>query len=84
MGKRKYFIISLSLIICAICCDFISKRCYGNSTLTLAESLSKQEDMSEADKLQAKAENDKFHKMGIFFVYKLGTCTFEPFILVYI
>ncbi len=63
MGKRKYFIISLLLVICALCSDFASKACFSKSTFLLAKSSS----TPEANKTQAKTESEEFlHKGSIF------------------
>jgi len=63
MGKRKYFIISLLLVICALCSDFASKACFSKSTFLLAKSSS----TPETNKTQAKIESDKFLHRGTIF-----------------
>ena len=69
MGKRKYFILSLLLVICALCSDFASKGQFSKSTILLGRSFT----MSEADKIQAKIESDKLsHKGSIFHYLGIG------------
>ncbi len=65
MGKRKYFILSLLLILCALCTDSVSKSYLSKSTYLLAKSLS----MSEADKIQVKIERDELLRKGSIFYY---------------
>jgi len=69
MGKRKYFILSLLLVICALCSDFASKGQFSKSTILLGRSFT----MSEADRIQAKMESDKFlHKGSTFYYIGIG------------
>jgi len=65
MGKRKYFILSLLFVICALFCDFASKACFSKSSYFLAKSLT----VPEADKAQAKVQHDIFFHRGHFFLY---------------
>ena len=69
MGKRKYFIISLLLIISAILSDFESKVYFSKSSQLLAESLV----MSDTDKAQVKIQREKIFYKGQIFLY-VGVC----------
>lgn len=67
MGKRKYFILSLLLIICALCSDFVSKGCFSKSANLFAKSVSV--NTSETHKARAKARSDEFSRKGTIFWY---------------
>jgi len=66
MGKRKYFILSLLLVVCALCSDSASKAYFSKSNVLLAKSLLS---ISQADKEQAKIQRDEFTRKGHIFGY---------------
>jgi hypothetical protein len=65
MGKRKYFIFSLILVICTLFSDFASKAYFSKSSYFLAKSLA----VPEANKVHAKIQHDKFFHRGYIFDY---------------
>jgi hypothetical protein len=65
MRKRKCFIISLLLIISAICFDYVAKGYFSRTVVVLAKSFS----ISQADKAQARAENSELLRKGHIFQY---------------
>ncbi|MHC4149909.1 MAG: hypothetical protein ACYS18_12200 [Planctomycetota bacterium] len=67
MGKRKYFILSLLLLICALCSDFVSKRCFSKSANLFAKSV--RVNISDTDKTEAKVKSDEFSRKGTIFWY---------------
>jgi cytochrome b subunit of formate dehydrogenase len=67
MGKRKYFTLSLFLVICALCSDFVSKGCFSKSACLSAKSVGV--NISETDKAQAKGKSNEFSRKGTIFWY---------------
>ena len=67
MGERQYFILSLFLVICALCSDFVSKGCFSKSANLFAKSV--RVNISETDKAQAKVKSDEFSRKGTIFWY---------------
>ncbi len=63
MYKRKYFILSLLLVICALFSEAASEAYYSKSTYQLARSLT----MSEAARINAKIESDESLSKGTIF-----------------
>jgi hypothetical protein len=58
--KRKFFIISLLLATCAICCEFASKGYYSRSSKLQANSIAGR----ARDGAQARIESPKFMRKG--------------------
>ncbi|HUW17869.1 MAG TPA: hypothetical protein VMW16_01040 [Sedimentisphaerales bacterium] len=65
MAKRKYLILFLVLVICALGSDLVSKGCCAKSTYFLARSAT----VAESEKAQAKMKHEELLRKGLIFGY---------------
>jgi hypothetical protein len=63
MGKRKYFLISIALILCAICADFIALHLASRATYVTAKSMTNKT-ASEVDRTAARTKSAKLGQIG--------------------
>jgi hypothetical protein len=63
MGKRKWFLVSVALILCAICIDLVAKYFDSRSLSVTAKSIA-DKSASEADIVAAGTESNKLGRIG--------------------
>jgi hypothetical protein len=76
VGRKKYFIISVVLAVCAVCFDSFAKAYYSRSTVVRAKAIAAQRDMA-----QARVESSELLRRGHIFQYTGVACAVLSFLL---